>query len=206
MVDQSLLEYVKKSLSAGLSNEVISQNLAANGWSELVIKEALSTALIPPAPLAPGHVAPQQPQTAISNPRKIRNYSIYSPFSVLLAFVLFFGLLILANKAVSDFGLHFGRDITARLIAQTLLILPFLVAAIALHFGLTEKGEKYRIISHPFYLVAGWLLVRILFNVSAYILSSQVVYGVYIVLLLVVVVLTGGIFFIQKFIRHKDQI
>ncbi|HEX9503261.1 MAG TPA: hypothetical protein VF974_02970 [Patescibacteria group bacterium] len=208
MLDQSLLEYVKKTLAQGLSADVITQTLRANGWAEDSIKEAMVMASMPGVPQAPGFTPPPSAVAEThAQPQSIkpkRNYAIYSQYSILLAFVLFFGLLILANKAVSDVGRQFGSDVTGRLIAQTFLILPFLIVAFIFHFGLNEQGEKYQILSRPYYIVAAWLLISLLFSVSEYILSSQVVYGVYIVLLLVVAVLTVGILFVQKFIRHKN--
>jgi|GEM_PF-4260742 hypothetical protein len=204
MVDTSLLEYIKRALQQGQAKSAISQTLINNGWSESAVNEAFSQAMAGEAPKGPDFVAPAitTPQTSASRP--VRNYEIYSHFSVLLAFVLFFGLLILSNKIINDIGQHFDSDITGRLIFDSLVILPFLICAFALHYSLVESGEKYRILSTPYYIVSGWLVIRLLFNASSYILSTQVVYGVYIVLVLVVAVLTGVVFFVQKFIKRTN--
>lgn len=205
MIDNSLLEYVKTSLQQGLSHENITVSLLANGWQQAAINEAITLASAPEVPKAPGFVTPvAQPQPQIQEKKPLRNYPLYSPLSLLLAFVLFFGLFILANKIISDIGRNFATDITGQLLTDAFIILPFLIAAFALHYSLTEQGEKYRILSQPYYFVSGWLLIKLLFHVSSYVLSTQAVYGVYIVLILVVSVLTGVIFFGQKYLKHKE--
>lgn len=205
MVDATLIEYVKKALGQGLSAESITRSLLANGWSELAIKEAIEAVSMPDIPKGPGFINPAPaPQPQQQTKSLLGNNGANSSYSVLLAVVLLFGLLILANKIINDLTRHFENDITGQLIFQAIVILPFLIAAFALQYSLTGRGEKYRILSQPYYIVSGWLLIRLLYNVSQYILTTQVVYGVYIVLVLIVGVLTGVIFFVQKYLKHKD--
>lgn len=204
MINSELIDYIKKAKDQGLSEETITNTLLSSGWQASVVKEGMVIASVPavPKPPAPPY-APALAQPSVVT-RPIRNYNIYSHYSVLLSIVLFFTLLTLANKIIGDITRHFKTDIATGLIVNALIILPFLLLAFALHYGLAEKGIKYQILSKPYYIVSAWLLIKLLFRVSNYILSTQVVYGVYIVLLLIVTVLTGVVFFVQKYLKHKD--
>jgi hypothetical protein len=148
MIDSTLLGYIKKSLEEGVSKETITSSLLASGWQQSAISEAFAAATAPVAP----NSAPKAP--ASQSKGAIRNYEIYSIYSVLLAIILFFGLFILANKIINDVEKHF-YDVTGRLIFDAIIILPFLVIAFVIQLNLTGKGEKYRILSQPYFLVSG---------------------------------------------------
>ena len=194
MVDSNLIHYIRDAIARGHQEAQIKQTLTSHGWQEGDIRDAYALAQSPnytPVATAPGLLKPSA-------------LDFYSPYSRLLAVVLFVTLLILSTKIIKDVRLNFPDDINARLTFDALLVLPFLIAASALHFFFHQRKEKFLILSQPYYLVAGWLMLRLLWNVSQYILDSNAVYGVYIVLVLVVVVLTAIIFFIQHFIKRKE--
>ena len=208
MLDQNLVNYVKKAFEQGHDPSAVRQALLANGWNEADVDQAISLLKMQSqAPVAPG-AAPKLTPTATvhrnpyAGPVRPQYYSYYSQ---LLAIVLFVFLLILVNNIISDVRDYFADNINTSLVFDALLIVPFLLAATLLHIILSQKQEKFLIISYPYYVVSGWLIVRLLWRVSEYILSTNATYGVYIVLIMVIAVLTGIVFFIQKFIKHKGE-
>ncbi|OGE87581.1 MAG: hypothetical protein A3J07_02580 [Candidatus Doudnabacteria bacterium RIFCSPLOWO2_02_FULL_49_13] len=206
MLEQSLINYIKSALAEGRNGSEIRQALLGHGWQAGDVDQALSLLVSHGQSSAPSAPAPAlAPVTfgEISSAIPIARTNFISPYSYLLELVLFFALLILGNKAISDIHTHFPTDINGRLIFDALVVIPFLLAATTLHMSFLHSKERFRVLSEPYYLVAGWLIVRLLWNASKYILDKNAVYGVYIVLLLVVAVLTGIVFFIQKYIK-KD--
>lgn len=193
MADSNLIHYIRDALARGHAEEQIKQMLANHGWQESDIRDAYILAKSPD----------YTPVAAAPAPLKIRPESFVSPYSRLLSVVLFVTLLILSTKVIKDVRLNFADDINARLAFDALLVLPFLIAATALHFFFHQRKEKFLILSQLYYLVAGWLMIRLLWNVSQYILDNNAVFGVYIVLIMVILVLTGVIIAIQKFMRYK---
>jgi hypothetical protein len=80
--------------------------------------------------------------------------------------------------------------------------LPFLFVAFVLHGSFSKDNKRYLIISQPYFITAAFLLVRLLWDTSAYILNTNATYGVYVVLVLIIGVLTGIILFVQKYIKN----
>ncbi|MBX4204669.1 MAG: hypothetical protein KW788_00595 [Candidatus Doudnabacteria bacterium] len=190
MIDQKSLDYIRHARANNLSDEVIKQALMLNGWTEGQASEALisaSTAITGTSALA-------------ANPG--RKHSWNSPLSVMLAVVLFFALLILSNHVVKDL-VSTSLSTSGKLIINVFIVLPFLLLAFLLHYSFHEHEQKnkFMIISQPYYFVAGWLLLKLLFQVSQYIMDQNATYGVYAVLVMTVLVLTGIIFFVQKYMR-----
>lgn len=211
MIDQNLINYVKTALAQGHSASDIKQVLLTNGWQEDDVNHAIAQFdMLRTAPVAPNApVLTSSPAT--TNPKPVQaNFiqpakkTFVSPYSTLLAVVLFFSLFILVNKMITDTRQHFSGDTNGQLVFDAILILPFILAASILHFSFLDRKEKFLILSQPYYIVSGWLILRLLWNVSKYILDANSAYGVYIVLILVIAVLTGIVFFIQKFMRHKQ--
>lgn len=214
-MDANLHNYIKDALNTGHKPEDIKQALLMSGWQQADVNQAISLIQLQnqapvPAPAQSAAPVPTVPpgmpiaQTAPAHSAAVAKPSLVSPYTYLLEVVLFFALLILANKAVSDIHTHFPQQINIRLIYDSLIVVPFLLAATVLHLSFIEKKEKFRSLSEPYYLVSGWLIIRLLWNVSQFILDKNAVYGVYVVLILVIAVLTGIVFFIQKYLsRHN---
>jgi hypothetical protein len=187
MTNDQLKEYVSAAKAAGQSDETIRQNLASHGWQEPAISRALNPS--------------SSAETANHTFFGIRRSRINSPYSLLLAIVLTVSLFILGNKAISDVEKYFENEVSTKLIVDALIVLPFLLIAFALHFSIGERSAKYLILSRPYYMVAAWLLIRLMIEVSIYILDKDSAYGVYIVLIMVVAVLTGMVVFAQKYLK-----
>jgi len=195
MIDNNLLEYIRLAQQQGHTKEMIKQSLVANGWQGDMVEEAFGMVHQP--------VGASAAQSTISAQPIIRHYksSINSPLSVLLAIVLAVALFTLTNKVITDISDFYVYNITANLIVNGVIVLTFLLLAFTLHFTIGEKNEKYLILSRPYYLISGWLLIRLLYEVSKYLLNQDTAYGVYVVLILIIAVLTGMVVFVQKFIK-----
>jgi hypothetical protein len=69
-------------------------------------------------------------------------------------------------------------------------------------YGFASQNKKrYIILCQPYFVVSAFLFLRLLWNVGRYILNTNATYGVYIVLIMSVAVLTGFIIFLQKFLK-----
>ena len=210
MANQQLVEYIKKVQLQGFPEETVREVLIKNGWQSIDIESAFTEIkqmeylLQNDAPLAPGAVAAQPPiiNKPISNTIASKPVVEYnSPFSIGLAIVLFGALLILVNKIIDDSALS-AVNANGQLIFDALITLPFLLMAFILHGSFLVDNTRFLIISQPFFVVSAYLLVRLLWHTSAYILNTNATYGVYVVLILVIAVLTGIILFVQKYIKN----
>ncbi|MEK7585936.1 MAG: hypothetical protein AAB477_01735 [Patescibacteria group bacterium] len=217
MANQQLTEYIETVQAQGFSEPMIRDVLAKNGWQTQDVNDAFSylklekDTLVSSAPVAP-NMAGAIPNDSLRKEQNISNifdkpaenkaFEYNSPFSVGLAIVLFGALLILINKIIDDSG-SFTSSINGKLVFDALLILPFLLMAFILHGSFHSQEKKnFLILSQPYFLVSALLLVRLLWDTSRYILDKNATYGVYIVLALIIIVLTGVIIFIQKYIKN----
>lgn len=91
-----------------------------------------------------------------------------------------------------------------RLILHAVLVLPLWVISFLLYILVRQERKKYQALLFPFYLTSGWLLVYLFFSVAAYIYNANTVLGVYVVLAMLIAILTGAIWSIQKY-RHSQQ-
>ncbi len=210
MANQQLVEYIKKVQLQGFPEVTIREVLNKNGWQPVDINEAyleikrIEDILQKDAPMAPVPVLVGQPVIAVSQEKSILEKAVIeynSPFSIGLAIILFGALLILVNKVIDDSAIS-TVNANAKLIFDAMIILPFLVVAFILHGSFSEDNKRYLIISQPYFITSAWLLVRLLWDTSAYILNTNATYGVYVVLILVIAVLTGIVIFIQKYIKN----
>ncbi len=94
------------------------------------------------------------------------------------------------------------RSISFKLILHALIVAPFWIITFLLYAFLKEDRKRYEVLLGAYYITSGWLLIALLFNVARYIWYSDTVLGVYIVLGMLVVVLTGAVWAIQKY-RHS---
>lgn len=216
MPDLNLLNYVKSARAKSVPYENIKQALVLTGWNEAAIDEAI---VVVKAFEAQNYPAPATGGTQIAQssvyiaPAKKKSLRLGHPLSGLLALVLGVSLFILCNKAVTDILDYFGPDKDNygksvgngfELVMAAVLIVPFLLLSAGLYWSLHESKKKYNVLTTPYLIISGWLVVRLLFRVSAFILDKQTTYGVYIVLAMIIAVLTSIIIFIQKYVRHNN--
>jgi len=98
-----------------------------------------------------------------------------------------------------------GQYETSRLLIHAAFILPVLLAALLLYFLQYYKKERTpkSIVALPYFIFALWMILHLVLE-AFYILIDQLKEaGVYIVLIVLAVVLTWLVMFIQKKIHEK---
>ncbi len=211
MPSDALIQYIKTAQSQGFPESAIRAVLAQNGWAAPDIENAFSTlSLVQNIPLPPTQ-AGQMPSPSVT-PAPVsqtaartvlsKSAEYNSPYSIGLAIIAFVSLLILVNKIIDDTA-TLTSGINQQLIFDALIIVPFLIMAFILHGSFSENRKRFLILSQPYFVTSGLLLVRLLWDTSRYILNASAVYGVYIVLIIVILVLTGLIIFVRKYITAQ---
>lgn len=215
MVSEQLTKYIETVSSQGFSEATIREVLAKNRWQSADVNDAFlylqqrKNSLSATAPIAPGmstqinnNVAKKEQilSNLFNESSAHKDVEYNSPFSSGLAVVLLAAIMIFLNKVIDDAGLY-TNTINARLIFDVLIIIPFILIAFILRESFPNTGKRFLLVSQPYFVVSGVLLVRLLWDTSKYILNTNATYGVYVVLILVILVLTGSILFVQKYIK-----
>lgn len=196
MANDSLLQYIKAAQAQGFSRDSIHDVLIKNGWQIGDIDLAFDAiAGVVNTPV----VSRQKDQATVSPIKAEPEYN--SPYSIGLAAVVCIGLFILSNKFIVDM-ISSNRNINEVLILDALIILPSLLIAILLHTVFSKGQKQFLILSKPYFIASGYLLVRLLWDTSRYILNANVTYGIYIVLALIILVLTAIIIFVRNYISQ----
>lgn len=89
-----------------------------------------------------------------------------------------------------------------RMILNAVIVLPFWILTFFLYLSLKDERKKFEALLGSYLVTSGWLLLFLLFNVASYIYNADTTIGVYIVLGMVIVVLTGAVWGVQKY-RHS---
>jgi hypothetical protein len=190
VIDPALTDYIHASRLVG-----------GGGWQPVTLDEAFSiSSLIARAPIppvselqaAPAVIPVPKPNTSSFAP------TTHSPFSITLAAILFVFLLVLGYHAIGDLDDLF-TSVSAELVIDVIIIIPFILLAIGLHTALLHEKSRYRSLTVPFFAASAWLVFKLIIDVSQYLYSNGAVYGVYIVLLIVAVVLTATTIILQKY-------
>ena len=213
MINKELVDYIKSVKAQGYENSAIVEALHNNGWQDKDINEAFGfvslsaqTPTIPSfnsnnstTPLVSKDAISTNKQSQILRNEEIINYN--SPFSAGLAIVLFASLFVLVNKIIHDVGLSFDNNANNRLILDAIITIPFLFISFLLYGIASQNHKKFIILCQPYFIVSAFLFLRLLWNTGAYILNTNATYGVYIVLVMAILVLTGFVLFLQKFFK-----
>ncbi len=217
MVNEQLTKYIETVQEQGFSETMIREVLEKNGWGNTDINDAFTylrmqkASLIAQAPISPTMTKPNivlpGEETTSKNDQASSEQTIYpksieynSPFSAGLAVVLFVAIMILLNKVIDD-SAFYTNTVNAQLIFDVLIVIPFILIAFILRESFPNTGKRYLLVSQPYFVVSALLLVRLLWDTSKYILNTNATYGVYVVLVLIIIVLTGAILFVQKYIK-----
>jgi hypothetical protein len=136
-----------------------------------------------------------------------------SSLSLFLAILIFVAATILFNQIWADvtdlvrpegtsYYYRSDREFLSiklnELLAHTLYVIPLLVLAIILYVTLEKKGVRYRVVTFPYFAAAGITMIRLLIDVGAFAIERYEKGGIYGVLIIVLVVLSALIFYIQK--------
>ena len=214
MTNPTLLNYIKQKRSEGTPDENIRHVLLAKGWNAADIEAAFSEIDAPTPPKTPGSIPPPPPgnfhpaamnayHTRVQAMSMHKKPRLYSPYSFLLAILLTILLFILSGRIARDV-MDLGHSEDLSLILESGIVLVFVGIALYLHKTLEQKSKKFLILAQPYYIAAGYMVLRLLYHASVYILDRNVTYGIYIVLVLIIAVLSGVILFLQKYIKHHD--
>lgn len=204
-----------------MSSDTIKQDLLSAGWIQDQIDEAYRVMSVPkpPVPIPPSSLT--NPWVTTPTKKEVYRLNPTSPYSALLGVTLFLSLLILVNNAISDitkmflpdqtsdvfrYGAVPAESISTALIARGVSVLLFWGLTSLLYFSFRERSEKFKILLTPYYITAGWVLVELLFYVGSYLLSTSSTFGVYIVLGMVILALTGGTWGVQKYMHANKTI
>jgi len=217
MINQTLVDYIKSVKAQGYENAAIIEALHNNGWQDKDINEAFGfislsaqTPTVPTASPMKSEPNPEPwkavPEEAVKNPEieKVREEPIInynSPFSIGLAIVLFVSLYILVNKVIHDVGIQYSNDINSILLLDAIITIPFLFVSFLLYGMVSQDRKKLIIVCKPYFIVSAFLFLRLLWHTGAYILDKNATYGVYIVLIMAILVLTGFVVFLQRFLK-----
>ncbi len=137
-----------------------------------------------------------------------------SPLSLILTVFLVLAVLFLFEQAWNDLGNLAGGDKyvydstveLSRLLIRTVFVGPATFIALLLYFSLKGKGTRYGVITLPYFITSLIFLIRLLFDAGRFVLSEYRVIGIYIVLIFIIIVISGLIFFIQKqYEEYKRQ-
>ncbi len=210
MANQTLVDYIQSVKAQGFNDTAVVEALRKNGWQDADIKEAYaSISLFSQTPVAPSaapapSVLPSytvEPKTAAQTQALAEPEDNNSPFSVGLAVVLFISLFILVNKIIHDIGINFASSANNTLILDAVVTVPFLFVSFLLYGLASQNRKRFSIVCQPYFIVSAFLFLRLLWNVGKYILNTNATYGVYIVLVMAILVLTGFVIFLQKFLK-----
>ena len=138
-----------------------------------------------------------------------------SPLSLVLTIFLVLAVIFLFEQAWNDLGRLAGEHTgygynseieLSKLIIRSLFVGPATFIALFLYFSLRGKGTRYGVITLPYFITSLIFLIRLLFNVGVFVLREYKSVGIYIVLIFIIIVISGLIFFIQKqYEAYKKQ-
>ena len=128
-----------------------------------------------------------------------------SPVSAILTLFLILAVLFLFQQAWNDLGRLAGQGnrydaelILNRLIMRAVFVCPAAIIALVVYFLVKGKGVRYGVITLPYFIASLIFLVRLLFDAGKFVLSEYKVYGIYIVLVFIIIAISALIFFIQR--------
>jgi len=130
-----------------------------------------------------------------------------SPVSLLLTIFLVLAVIFLFEQAWRDIGRLAGEQSRfsydaqielTRLLYRSFFVGPITFIALYLYFTLRGKGTRYGVLTLPYFITSVIFLIRLLFDAGRFVLYQYKVLGIYIVLIFIIIVISGLIFFIQK--------
>ncbi len=136
-----------------------------------------------------------------------------SPFSAILTFFLLITVIFLFQQAWSDAGRLAGDASTYepvvelnKLLLRSLFIGPAAVIALTVYFFVKGKGTRYGVLTLPYFIASLIFLIRLLYYTGRFVLQEYRDWGIYVVLVFIIIVISALIFFIQKqYEQYKHQ-
>jgi branched-subunit amino acid transport protein AzlD len=135
-----------------------------------------------------------------------------SPIAVILSVFLTITIIFLFGRIWDDLSLlvtpagesiRFGRYVSAqvaldRLFVHTLFVVPVVILAIVVYQAVKDKHSHYGALTLPYFIGALLFTARLLWDTGDYVLREYHKWGIYMVLIFLVVVFSGLIFYIQQ--------
>jgi len=120
-----------------------------------------------------------------------------SPLSIVLSILLILTINLLFAKVWVDLTRFAGASNTLQVIIYHTVFVA-VVSFLAIFMMLLHKGTKSGLVILPYFIVSLLFLVRVLYEICAFLVIEYKNVGVYVVIILLILVLTGLIFVIQK--------
>jgi hypothetical protein len=135
-----------------------------------------------------------------------------SPIAVLLSVFLTITIIFLFGRIWDDLSLlvtpagetlRWGRYVSAqvaldRLFVHTLFVIPVVILALVVYQAVKDKGSRYGALTLPYFIGALLFTVRLLWDTGDFVIREYHKWGIYIVLIFLVVVFSGLIYYIQQ--------
>ncbi|MDP2684134.1 MAG: hypothetical protein Q8P20_03685 [bacterium] len=95
-----------------------------------------------------------------------------------------------------------------KLVIHTAFAIPILLAAFLLYFWLyyKKKESTKKIIAWPYFIFSIWILIRVVYEAFYYLIQQYEKLGIYVVLIILAVLLTWLVLFIQKKYHQKHNL
>lgn len=112
----------------------------------------------------------------------------------------------LQDQYLQDYNDQPHSSPSFRMILQTIIVLPFWILTFVIFLSLKGDRRRYNAIIVSYFITSGWLLILLLFNIVSYIWNTSTTLGVYVALGMLVAVLTGAIWGVQKYRHSLDNV
>lgn len=120
-----------------------------------------------------------------------------SPFAVFFSILLTIGVAFLFDKIWSDLKNLTKTELEA-LFLQGLFTIPLLTLALIFYSTLYKKGKQYAAMLLPYFIASSLEFIAFLFNAGDYALENLGKFGIYVILIIIVVFLSIITFFVQQ--------
>jgi len=134
-----------------------------------------------------------------------------SPVAVILSVFLTITVIFLFGRIWDDLALlvtpsqetiGFGRYVSSqvaldRLFVHTLFVVPVVILAIVIYQAVKDKGSHYGALTLPYFIGALIYTLRLLWDIGDYVLREYHKWGIYAILIFLIVVFSSLIYYIQ---------
>lgn len=215
MINEKTVEYIKKMLEAGATEEIIKTNLSNSGFDSQTINDSFKKAfpvvdIVPPTPqrnnVLEEIASAEKIEVERSNQQPVkeivREPSIFSPYSIILSVALLMCLTVIGHQVFAD--METITNLTSRLAAEGVVIVPIFAISLLAAGLIGSKKKGYQVLIFPYVVISGILFLKLFFNIISFLYDKNATVGFYIAIVLIVALLTGvGIFFQAR--SHKNK-
>jgi FtsH-binding integral membrane protein len=128
----------------------------------------------------------------------------FSTLGALITVLLGCSILALAERVIYDLSrfmapppLDYFNNLSV-IVLQAVFVVLFIIIALVVNLAVSNKKEKYAIALVPYFVVSIYLAIQVAFQVSVYFYNHHTTFEFYVVMLVLVVVSTYGIYHIQS--------